>query len=229
MVAWLTKLIHNNLPETYEDDRKWNQQKEVWDGIKLRREGLKIETKRKKKMVNAGTWTRYKISFVDPDKNVKIHFNRLEVLPSGRIAFSVTVDAALDVFGRLSQWVRDVQMISLSANADAACQLTLEGNIGIQMNFTKFIPDVALEPVIERAHVELTYYRVRRISQVGGDFAKILGKGLRGTIDNKVEDLNGKLVDKINKQLEKRKEKLSFSATEWVKGKLPLPSKSKDS
>ena len=227
IVEWLEKMIRANLPEDYEDDRKWNRQKEVWDGIKLRREGLKIETKRKKKLVNAGTWTRYRIAIVEPEKNLWIQFNRLETLDDGRIAFAVTVDCALDVFGRLSQWARDVQLFSISANADAACRLTLEGTVEFQLNFLKLPPDIGIRPKVDTAHVDLTYYRVRRISQVGGDFAKVLGKGLRSVLDEKLEDLNGKLVDKINKQLDKHSDKLSFSTQDWLRAKMPLPAASK--
>lgn len=223
VVAWLGKLIRQNLPPTYEDDRKWGNQQEVWDGIELRREGLRIETKRKKKMVNSGTWTRYAISFVDPDNNLHIQFQRLETLPDGRIAFAITVDCALDIFGRLSQWVRDVQVISISANADAACRLTLAGTVQMQMNPLKLPPDISIDPNVDTAHVELTYYRVRRVSQIGGDFAKLLGNSLRGVIDEKLEEMNGKLVHQINDQLAKHSDQLEFSPQEWLRSKIPTP------
>lgn len=227
LVAWLSDMIRRNLPEDYTDDRKWNQQKEVWDGIKFRREGMRIETKRKKKLVNSGTWTRYKISFVDPDETLHIQFHRLEPTPDGKIQFGVTVDSSLDIFGRLSQWVRDVQLISVSANADAACRLTLEGTVQMKMNLLKLPPDLSVLPHVDVARVDLTYYRVRRISQIGGDFAKVLGEGLRKTVDEKIEDLNQKLVGKINTQLEKHRDKLTFSTQDWLQSKLPLPMNSK--
>lgn len=223
IVGWLESVIRKNLPPTYEDDRKWGKQKEVWNGVMLRREGLRIETKRKKKMVNSGTWTRYTISIVDPDERLFIEFHRLSTLPDGRIAFDVSVECTLDIFGRLSQWVRDVQIISLSANADAGCRLSLSGTVELQLNPLKLPPDVSIRPHVDRAHVQLTYYRVRRVSQVGGDFAKVLGKGLRGVVDEKLADMNAKLVDKINNQLEKHRDKLAFSAQDWLQSKLQLP------
>lgn len=223
LVAWLTAMVHDNLPPTYEDDRKWGKQKEVWDGLKIWREDGHFETKRRIKLVNAGTWTRYTISVVNPDENLHVEFNRLETLPDGRIAFAVTVECLLDVFGRLSQWARDVQVVSLSANADAACRLTIDGTVQFQMNLLKLPPDVAIKPHVDHAHIELTHYRVRRISQVGGKFATVLGNSLRGVVDEKLEDTNAKLVDKINKQLEKNSQKLSFSTQDWLRSKLPLP------
>ncbi len=225
MVAWLTKLIRDNLPPTYEDDRKWGKTKKVWNGVRLRREGFKLETERRIRTVNTGTWTRYKIDLVDPDRLLHVQFDRLEPLENGDIAFRVVTECTLDLFGRLSQWARDVQVISISMNADAVCRLTLEGTVGVKMNMSKFPPDLAIKPHVDVAHVELIHYRVRRISQVGGDFAKVLGKGLRSAVDDKLADFNNKLVGKINTQLEKKADKLTFSSHEWLKSKLPLPAK----
>lgn len=223
VVAWLTNMVRDNLPPTYEDDRKWGEQKEIWNGIKIWREDGHLETKRKTKLVNAGTWTKYSIRIVDPDQNLHVEFQRLETLPDSRIAFAVSVDCPLDVFGRLSHWARDVQLISISANADAACRLTLTGTVQFQMNLLKLPPDIVIKPRVDFAHVDLVYYRVRRISQVGGDFAKVLGNGLRKVIDEKLDEMNAKLVDKINQQLDKHSDRMQFSTQEWLRSKLPLP------
>jgi hypothetical protein len=223
LIAWLTTMIRENLPPAYEDNKKWGLQKEVWDGLEIWREGGRLETKRKKKLVNAGTWTKYRVEFVEPDKNLHIEFQQLQSLPDGSIAFSVSVEALLDVFGRMSQWVRDVQMISLSVNADATCKLTMSGTVKFQLNPLKLPPDVILKPRVDHAVVELSHFRVRRISQIGGDFAKALGEGARGSIDKKIEDTNEKLVDKINKQIEKQQSKMVFSMQDWLQSKLPVP------
>ncbi len=223
LIAWLTNMIRENLPPTYEDNKKWGTQKEVWDGVQIWREGNRIETKRRKKLVNAGTWTKYKVDIVEPDKNLHIVFHQLQSLPDGRIAFSFSVECLLDVFGRMSQWVRDVQMISLSVNADAICKLTMSGSVKFHLNPLKFPPDVIIKPQVDQALVELNYFRVRRVSQVGGDFAKALGEGARGTVERKIDETNQKLVEKINKQIDKQQSKMVFSMHDWLKSKLPAP------
>lgn len=223
LIGWLTDMVQDNLPPIYEDDRKWGQQKEVWDGVKFWRENGRLETKRRTKLVNSGTWTRYTIAIVEPEKNLHVRFHRMELLSDSRIAFEISVDCPLDVFGRLSQWVRDVQVVSISANADAACRLNIAGTVQFQMNVLKLPPDIKIKPRVDYAHVELTHYRVRRISQVGGDFAKLLGEGLRGVVDEKLADMNSKLSDKINTQFDKNSQRLSFSTQEWLHSKFPLP------
>jgi hypothetical protein len=223
LIAWLTTRIRESIPPAYEDNRKWGLQKEVWDGIEVWREGKHLETKRRKKLVNAGTWTKYRVEFVEPEKNLHIEFQQLQSLPDGRIAFSVSVECLLDVFGRMSQWARDVQVISVSVNADAACKMTMSGTVQFQLNPLKLPPDVIIKPRVDSALVELNYFRVRRVSQIGGDFAKALGEGARGMIDRKLEETNEKLVEKINKQIEKQQSKMVFSMQDWLQSKLPLP------
>lgn len=228
MVAWLSSLVRSSLPEDYEDSRKWGMQKEVWNGVDFDREGLRIKTHSRRKMVNDGTWTRYRIVAVDPDKHMKIDFRRLEMAPDGLVHFDVSVQLLLDVFGRLSQWVRDVQLISLSANADAVCQASLRGTVEFRWNPLQIPPDIAIKPKVDFAKVELIYFRVKRISQIRGSLAKHLGNGLKEILDDKLEQTNSKLVDKINTQLTKKADKMSFSTQAWLQSKLPLPPSSQN-
>jgi hypothetical protein len=223
IVAWLKQLIRDNLPETYEDNKKWDQQKEVWDGVDFSHDGLKLKTKRKHKLVNHGTWTRYRLQTVDPETHLEIQFHKLEVIPNGKIAFDVSVEMLLDVFGRMSQWVRDVQIISLSANADAVCKLSVAGTIEFQLNPLRIPPDIRIKPHVDSARVDISYFRVKRISQLGGPMAAQLGNGLRHALEEKLEDSNEKLPDKMNRQLEKHSDRMLFSTQDWLKSKLPLP------
>ncbi|MCC6512048.1 MAG: hypothetical protein IT423_23325 [Pirellulaceae bacterium] len=223
VVAWLQQLIRDNLPETYEDAKKWDLQKEVWDGVDVSRDGLKIKTKRKHKLVNHGTWTRYRLQIVEPEKNLNIQFHKLEVGEDGKVFFDVSVEMLLDVFGRLSQWVRDVQVISLSANADALCKLSIRGTVGFHLNPLRFPPDIRIKPHVDAARVDISSFRVRRISQLGGSLAEQLGNGLRNALEKKLEESNEKLPDKMNRQLEKHSDRMQFSTQDWLQSKLPLP------
>ena len=82
---WVRWLVLRNLPPSFEDNRKWGREKEVFDGIKLRREGWKIETKRKTKTAKHGTWSRYYIEFVDPAENLQVNIQLMEFPKAGPI------------------------------------------------------------------------------------------------------------------------------------------------
>jgi hypothetical protein len=223
MIAWLKQLIRDNLPPTYEDTRKWNLQREVWNGVHVKLDNGKLHTHRKKKLVNAGTWTRYTVNFVEPDKNLAIEFQRLEQIESGKIAFKTTVVAPLEILGQLAEWARDVKLFSVSVQATSTVRLTLEGTVQFQLNMLKLPPDIAIKPVVERADVQVLDFEVHRVSKVGGDFAELLGRGMQRVVEERVEDMNEKLVTKINTKLAKSSDKLSFSMQDWLLSKLPLP------
>ena len=224
MIRWLTELIHENLPPTYEDNRRWNLQREVLSGLHIELDGLKLNTHRNRKLVNAGPSPRYAISFIEPDKNLIVAFQKLEPLEGAKVAFETTVVAPLDIRGQLAEWARDVKLYSFSAHATSTVKLTLAGTVQFQLNMLKLPPDITVKPVIEQAHVQVSDFEVHRISRLGGDAAELLGKGMRKVVDEKIEDMNRTLVVKINSKLQKRSEKFSFSTQDWVMSKLPLPS-----
>lgn len=224
VIYWLSKMIRANLPPVYEDARKWGHQKEVWDGVDFELDGLRVKTHSKRKLVNDGTWTQYRLATVEPENRMSIQFHRLEVgAGDGKVHFDVSVELLLDVFGRLSQWVRDVQLISLSANADAVCRFTVKGTVDFKLNPLQFPPDITIKPRVDQARIDVVYFRVRRISQLGGPLAKHLGHGLKRMLDEKLEESNAKLADKINLQLEKKAERMAFSTQDWLQSKLPIP------
>jgi hypothetical protein len=203
-------LLLKNLPPTYEDNRKWGLQKSVYDGFRFRREGIKIETERKYKTVNDGTWSRYYLQFVEPEKRLKLEVHDF-VTEADRFRFRLIVEAPLKAFGRVSRWQRDIQLISLSCNADVVVRLTVLAEVGVQANPLVFPPEFRLNPRATRAGVELIHFDVERISQLHGPLAEELGKGLRGLVDDRLKDFEEKLPDKINRELDKQKDKLQIS------------------
>ena len=214
--TWVRWLVLRNLPPSFEDNRKWGREKEVVNGIQFRREGWKIETKRKRKTVKHGTWTRYFIEFVDPVANLQVNIQKMEFSKSGPIRIATQVIAPLKLFGRVSEWSRDVQWISLSANAEATIELIVACDIHVIVNPLKIPPDVEFRPVVTNATVALQDFEVHNISQLHGPLAELLGKGIREVLDNRLEDYREKLVVKMNSEITKQKGKLKLSLQDWM-------------
>lgn len=226
--AWVKWLVLKNLPPNYEDNRKWNKHKEVMDGLHVHREGFKIETKRKWKSVRHGTWTRYTIEFLDPEKELVVDVSKIEFPTPGRIDVSCRIEAPLKLFGRVSQWQRDIQWYSLSADGRCRMEMLVDVRVQLHINTLRFPPDVEFAPEVTQATVRMKEFEIDRISKVGGDAAELVGKGIREVLDEKLEDYDVKLVEKMNREIAKQKDKLRISLGEWLQksvgSRTPMPS-----
>ncbi|MEY4565275.1 MAG: hypothetical protein RLY14_245 [Planctomycetota bacterium] len=216
IASWIVFLAENYMPREYNNEKKWGIQKTVFDGWELRREGVKLETKRRWKDVNHGTWTKYFLTVREPHTHFQINLSDLKTLPDGRMRFHAKVRAPLDLDGRLSLWQYDVQMISLHADAEADVEVDLDCEVSIKLHPLTFPPDVLIQPVVVNSDLKLTYFRLLRLSQVGGPMAKHLGEGMEFFIQKFVEDKNENLTEKLNQAIEKKKDRLRISGSEWL-------------
>ena len=213
-------MVRQNLPEEFESLDNWGRTTEVWDGVDVRREGLQIKTKRRKRQVNDGTWKRYHVRLIEPEEGLNIQVLDVRPLPDGRVEFEVMADAKLEMFARLSQWERGVQLVSLSVNAQAETQFRVRGDVGVQLDPTRLPPDVILDPVVRAAELRLVAFRLDRISQVGGPVARELGRQARSLLNKELARQSERLPDKTNRQIDKNRQRLRLSiqdllATQW--------------
>jgi len=212
----ITTIVRENLPDQYESRDNWGDTKEIWAGLHVRLDGLQIETKRRKKRVNHGTWKLYRVRFIEPEKYLQVDVQNIHELPNGRVEFDLLADARLDVFARLAQWELGVQLISLSVNAEARTQFRVRCDLGLKLDPSKLPPDVLLDPVVSQAELRLADFRVRRISQLGGPLARELGEEARDLLDKELAKQNQKLPGKINRQIDKNRDKLRLSVQDLL-------------
>lgn len=219
LAAWVKWLVLKNLPPHYEDLRKWDQTKEIVSGLNVRWEDGKIKTNRRRKTVKHGTWQRHIIDFIDPQANLAIAINKIDFSQPGQIGFAMKLEMPLALYSQLKQYQRGFQWYSISVKADATVSLEIESIVKIYVNAAKLPPDVRFDPVVERASISLVRFEVNRISHIGGDAAELMGKQLRGLLDKKLEEYDEKLVEKMNKQIAKQKDRLSLSLSDWMQKK----------
>lgn len=223
---WVRWLCLMNLPPNVEDTRKWGKQRRVWDGVDVKLDGLRLDTKQRWKMANDGTWSRYLIEFVDPAKELQVDVKSFEVEPDGRkFKTSVWVVAPLKLFGRMNQFARDVQLISVSAKADALVRMKVDCQVDIKLLPVSFPPDVEFRPTVTDASMELLEFRVHEISQIHGEAAQWIGDGIRDVLDRKLAEYKDKLVLKMNQSIAKQQSKLRISASKWLNSSMNFSSK----
>ena len=209
--ALLTGLVRENLPDKYENTKKWGMTKHMTVGVRVRHDGWRITTKRKRKALNHGSWQMYRIMLADPDEDFALRIENLREAPDGRMEFDFVALARLKAFGRWSQWQRGVQLISLSADATARVRLRVHCVVAIRLDPLHLPPDVVVEPEVTNADIKLLDFRLRRLSDLKGPLAKQLGNALENVVDDRIEGKRKKLREKINRQFDKHRDKLRFS------------------
>jgi hypothetical protein len=214
--ALIRSLLLTSLPREYENSKHWGQTKPRWDGLHISLDGLRLDTKRRWKEVNHGTWTRYQATLVDPERTLFIQSTNLRPVADRRVAFDVIVDAQLFVTGRLSEWVHGVQLYSFSAEADATVRLVMQCEVGLEFLATHFPPEVRLVPRVTAADLELRQFELRSISDAHGPLVRKLGDGLHDILQDEIRERREKLVSKINRAIAKPGRELRLSLHDFL-------------
>ncbi len=209
--SMMQRIVRENVPDKYVQDKDWGKKDRRWDGLKIRRDGLKISTKRRWKQVNHGTWRRYEITQVAPETNLRLRIENIHDVGDGKVGFEVSLASKLRAFGRVSKWSKGVQLYSLSVEADADVRLRIWCQLGLRLDWTHLPPDVLLVPTVTRAELAVTGFRVHRISKLGGVAARELGRSLERILRDKIEEKQDELPEKINRQIAKHEDRMRFS------------------
>lgn len=216
------QIVLSELPHDYEDNRRWGMTKEVAVGLHVHRDGWHIKTKRRRATVNHGTWRRYRVTLIEPHRHLRLQMNQLRESSPGTARFNMEIGARLHAFARQAEWRRGVQFYSLSADADADVTIQLECETSLHLDTAKFPPDVILKPKILDARILLHEYQLQRLSKIDGPLAEEIGEAMRGVVLRKIEEKQPRLVEKINRQIDKNQDKLRLSlsnslSTRWRK------------
>jgi hypothetical protein len=207
----ITAIARDHLPHEYESKKNWGQTTAIWSGLSVWREGLRIKTRGQKREANHGTWERYRIRLVDPQQRFHVHVENLQERPGGRVAFDAWIEAQLDAQGQWVIWERGVQLLSTSADADAHVRLRVTCDLGLKLAPGKIPPDVLFDPVVRDASLELVDFRLRRLSDLHGPVVKELGRGLRRILEDQLDDQRPRMVQQINRQIDKNRNSLRLS------------------
>lgn len=215
----VTQLVLDAIPHTYQKEKDWGAQERRWDGIRFRREGRRIETERKWKMVNHGTWKKYSASLINPSEEFSVQVRNLHQAASENLAFDVHFTSHIRFDARQSKWAKGVQLYSLSAEGHGKVRLIVSVEMPIDLDVTRFPPDLIFRPNVVSADLVVDEFHIDRVSKLGGEFAQQITKAVRRTLDEKVEEKETELVQKLNSQLRKNQDDLRLSAADAIEQK----------
>lgn len=220
----VTKLVLDEIPHHYTDDRKWGLQQQVYAGFKFRRDQGRLETERVWKQVNHGEWQKFTVALRDPQREFSVTIPQVRKSADGGMLVDIEFVTPLTLSARMSQWQRGLQLYSFSANGWAQVALRLECELKLRVSRaaasagTPAETRLILEPRVTAATIELREFRLDRVSKVGGEVSQQLGRWVEKELQQKIAQKSPELVTRINQQINRHRERLSIPMDEIVKG-----------
>ena len=226
-VQWLADLALQKMPRVFEGDKDWGNTKEIVSGLKIRRDKLRISTKRRRKDVRHGRWIKYELSLPErsPSKdpvNIKIH----RVSPDGdlpiggtegqrqdvRWRIESTLETPMSFSARVERWNLGVQLWSISIVGKMKVRMDSVASLGAYADYSEIPPALVVDPKIQTAKLHLLEFEVDRVSKIGGDVAEewgeLMEKVVRGVF---LKKQNENLTNKLNKAIDKHRDDLRLS------------------
>lgn len=215
----LTHLALTKIPKEYVDTRKWGNQTERWDGIQFELDQGRLETRRRKKLVNDGTWTKSVASLRNPEQEFQVQVRNVKELASGTLGFEIHVAAHVDFKAQQVKWKKGVKLLSLSAQGHAQINCRVDMEVKIFNDGKNFPPDLIISPQAKMAKLEFVDFRIDRVGKVGGEFAQQVGSEAEKRLSERLPEYEKKIVAKINGEFAKKAPGYRFSFSDLQKSK----------
>jgi len=199
------ELIEQAVPLEYDKKKDWGKTKNITVG--LRNEGLKLS--RRKKAVNHGVWKHYQVKLIDPEENFSVRIENLNSVDGSRVGFTLVLNARINTWARAKVYQYGIHLIALEVLGDTDIELALDCEVGVRLYTEKGSPGLAIDPRVVDARLNLSNFRIRRVSNAKGPLVHELSSGLRRAIEHELD--GPKLVAKINRSIEKRRDRLELS------------------
>jgi hypothetical protein len=123
----------------------------------------------------------------------------------------------LDFQARTERWNLGVQAYSIEASGFLHARTNLRVRLCVDPDYSTLPPGVIIDPHVESADLHLDFFQVDRVSKVGGEFAERWGRIVESIAKQVfLEDFNETFADKLNQSIEKRRDDLRLSASDWL-------------
>lgn len=204
-------LVEASIPVEYERRKDWGKMKTVTTGLKF--EGFDI--KRRRNEVKHGIWKHYRVQLRNPDEKLHVTLEDLQGVAGSRVRFVLIVDADLDIWARAKVYQHGIHMISLETTARTTMHLQCKCDVGVRIQSSGLLPTLVIDPHVNNTQFDLRNFKLERVSDARGPLVKELSKTVERLIEH--EMASPKLAKKLNRAIDKKREKLVFSPDQLLK------------
>jgi hypothetical protein len=214
--ALAQRIVLDSLPKQFEDQRDWGHMKKVVNGLHFKEDGDRLKIEKHTKDVKDGIWKQYRIDVVDPEHQLQIRIADVRQTDAGHSAFQILLSAKLHGVASWEQWKDGIKLLNANVEADSRIEARLDCEMAIDWKPSGVLGQLSIEPKVIGARLELVDFDLKKVSKIEGRAAHELGERLQNTLAKKLHAEEPKLVEKLNKAIQKRQDRLRFSPDDVV-------------
>ena len=219
-IQWLATKASKHGPRTMSGDKNWGDTKRVWAGVKMRMDGFNLRTNRRYRELEQGRWIKYEVTLPDVPPAIEI----TDVSPkidatTGAQSWTITssVVSPMEFEARVQRWNLGVKLFSVTVRGKARIRMNSTLLVGFHANYGEIPPGLVIAPSVQKAELVMEHFEVDRVSKIGGDVAEQWGELLEDIlIERLVKRQNEKLAGKLNKVIDKERDELKISLSDWL-------------
>ncbi|MGI9470615.1 MAG: hypothetical protein ACR2NZ_03715 [Rubripirellula sp.] len=218
-IQWLASKAMKQLPPTIDGDKNWGDTKKVWAGVKLRRDGFKLKTNRRWRELEQGRWIKYEVTMPGkpPEVTIRNVFPKVDgETGDRRWLIQSSVVAPMKFTARIQRWNLGVKLFSMTITGEIQMRLASATSVGFYADYAQIPPGLIIDPKVEHAQLVMERFEVDRVSNIGGDVAEGWGEVMQELlVERLVSKQNDRIVEKLNRAIEKERDDLRISWSEW--------------
>jgi hypothetical protein len=216
IAAALADLLRDAIPPVYERKKDWGRTKRIPVGLENTGQGLRVRLRKREREVKHGIWKHYRVTQIDPEKNLKLRITDLRSVGPARVALTVHVFCRIRGWGRARVYQRGLHVMTVTAEADAMMELVVDCEVGVRIGTASHLASIIVDPLVTHAQLTLHDLKLTRLGKLRGAFARELSGGLKHIIDEELKP--AQLTSKLNRAIDKKRERLEFSLDEFADG-----------
>ena len=211
------------LPEKNVQDKHWGQTAAVFSRYEIKTHKGRLSMKPRTKQVNHGFWQRQTVTMLKPDETLHIEFQNVQQQPNGKLTFTMRVVLRARVSTDFAHWVYGVKGLNgeveadVTLAADAACSLDLT-TVPVKGDL---LPSLQLVPEVTDLKLKVHDIDARKIGVIGGWAAEQIGDGSRASVNNILNEFEGKILKDLRHKIEKNRDRLMISPAKLLGGTQP--------
>ena len=208
-------ILLNEVKDKYEDKHHWGQTKQI-EQVQVRGKWFEPRLEKRQVEVNDGLWQRIVVTLVEPEKNLQARLLPGASTDPNRSAFALELGAKLSGEAHIERWRAGVKFFNATVLFDARVTARIDCDLGIHFAPGKWIDDVVIDPRVTAVDLRLPEFELKKVGVLGRDVARELSDPLKPVIEHEIKRREGRIVEKANAAIDKRRDQLRFSADKLV-------------